>query len=65
MPTMGPSETTFTDPLTSAPWPWVEIVSSPSGSIWVWTVSPPSSAISRSPVTSTSDSADTSAPSLS
>ena len=29
----GPSETTFTDPDTNSPWPWVEIVSSPKGSI--------------------------------
>ena len=28
---MGPSESTFTDPLTSAPRPWVETVSTPSG----------------------------------
>ena len=53
---MEPSETTFIDPVTSAPWPWVEIVSVPNGSIWVWTVRAPSSVTSRSPVTSTSDS---------
>ena len=41
IPPMGPSETTFTDPLTSVPRPWVEIVSTPSGSISVRTVSPP------------------------
>ena len=40
---MGPFESTRTDPLTSGPWPWVETVSTPSGSISVRTVSPPSS----------------------
>ena len=62
---MGSSAATRTDPLTSSPRPWVEIVSTPSGSISVWTVSPPSSVTSRSPVISTTDSADTSAPSVS
>ena len=38
---MGPSETTRTDPDTSAPRPWVEIVSTPSGSISVRTVRAP------------------------
>ena len=32
-PPRPPSETTVTDPVTSSPWPWGEIVSSPSGSI--------------------------------
>ena len=41
IPPMGPSETTRTDPDTSAPRPWVEIVSTPSGSISVWTVRAP------------------------
>ena len=50
---MGPFETTFTDPLTTSPCPWVEIVSSPSGSIAVRTLRLPSSVISRSSVTST------------
>ena len=54
---MGPSETTRTDPDTSAPRPWVEIVSTPSGSISVRTVRAPSSVISRSPVMSTTNSA--------
>ena len=62
---MGPSETTRTDPDTSSPRPWVEIVSTPRGSISVWTVRAPSSVISRSPVTSTTDSGATSAPSVS
>ena len=62
---MGPSETTFTDPDTSSPRPWVEIVSTPSGSISVRTVSPPSSVISRSAVTSSTDSAASGAPSVS
>ena len=34
-PPMGPSEATVTDPLTPSPRPWVEIVSSPRGSISV------------------------------
>ena len=63
---MGPFETTFTDPLTTSPWPWVEIVSSPSGSISVrnaqGTVLP---VISRSPVISTTVSAAIGLPSLS
>ena len=61
---MGPSETTFTDPLTTSPWPWVEIVSTP-GSISVWTVRAPSSVTPRSSVMSTTDSGATSAPSVS
>ena len=64
-PPMGSSAATRTDPLTSAPRPWVEIVSTPSGSISVRTVSAPSSRISRSPVMSTTDSAATGAPSVS
>ena len=52
---MGPSETTFTDPLTTSPRPWVEIVSSPMGSISVRTVRASSPVISRSPVRSTTD----------
>ena len=39
-PPMAPNATTRTDPLTSSPWPWVEIVSSPSGSIAVWMLKP-------------------------
>ena len=39
---MGPSETTRADPDTSPPRPWVEIVSTPRGSISVWTVRAPS-----------------------
>ena len=39
---MGPSETTRTDPVTSSPRPWVEIVSTPRGSISVRTVRAPS-----------------------
>ena len=62
---MGPSETTRTDPLTSSPWPWVEIVSSPRGSISVRMLRLPSSMTSRSPVTSTTDSAAMGLPSLS
>ena len=54
---MGSSATTRTDPLTTSPRPWVEIVSTPRGSISVCTVSPPSSMTSRSPVMSTTDSA--------
>ena len=52
---MGPSETTRTDPDTNSPRPWVEIVSSPSGSISDWMLRAPSSVISRSPVRSTSN----------
>ena len=62
---MGPSETTRADPDTSSPRPWVEIVSTPSGSISVWTVRAPSSVISRSPVMSTTDSAAIGLPSVS
>ena len=62
---MGPPETTFTDPLTSAPCPWVETVSTPSGSISVRTVRLPFSWITRSPVTSTTDSAAIGLPSVS
>ena len=62
---MGPSETTFTDPDTPSPRPWVEIVSSPRGSISVRTVRAPSSVISRSPVISTTDSGSMGWPSLS
>ena len=51
-----PSETTFTDPLTLSPRPWVKIVSSPRGSISVWMLRAPSSVTSRSPVRSTTDS---------
>ena len=54
---MGSSAITRTDPLTNSPRPWVEIVSTPRGSISVRTVSPPSSRTSRSPVMSTTDSA--------
>ena len=52
---MGPSETTCTDPLTTTPWPWVEIVSSPRGSISVWMLRAPSSVTSSSPVRSTTE----------
>ena len=54
---MAPNATTRTDPDTNSPWPWVEIVTSPSGSIAVWMLRLPSSWISRSPVISTTDSA--------
>ena len=54
---MGPSETTRTDPDTSSPRPWVEIVSTPSGSISVRTV--------RAPVMSTTDAAAIGLPSVS
>ena len=64
-PPMGPFENTFTDPVTTSPWPWVEIVSSPSGSIAVRTLRLPSSVISRSSVTSTTVSAAIGLPSLS
>ena len=53
------------DPDTSGPRPWVEIVSTPSGSISVWTVKAPSSVISRSPVMSTTDSGAIGLPSVS
>ena len=46
---MGRSEVTFTDLDISSPRPWVAIVSSPRGSISVWTVRLPSSATIRSP----------------
>ena len=62
---MGPFETTRTDPETNSPWPWVEIVSSPSGSISVRTLKPPSARTSRSPVISTTVSAAIGLPSLS
>ena len=47
-PPMGPLETTFTDPDNRSPRPWVEIVSTPNGSIPVWTVRAPSSVTTRS-----------------
>ena len=56
---MGPPAITFTDPLTTSPRPWVEIVSSPRGSISVRTVRLPSA------VTSTTDSAAMRLPPLS
>ena len=40
---MGRSEVTFTDPDNRSPRPWVKIVSTPNGSISVWTVRAPSS----------------------
>ena len=64
-PPMGPPEITFTDPDTSSPWPWVEIVSSHSGSISIRTVRAPSSWIARSSVTSTTDSAAIGSPAVS
>ena len=45
---MGPLAATFTDPLTSSPRPWVEIVSSPRDSISVQMLRAPSSVTSRS-----------------
>ena len=57
-----PSESTVTDPDTGSPRPWVEIVSASSDSISVRTVRAPSSVTSRSPVTSTIDSAGIGSP---
>ena len=65
IPPMGPSETTRTDPDTSAPRPWVEIVSVSRGSISLRTVRAPSSVISRPPVMSTTDAAAIGLPSVS
>ena len=64
-PANGPPAITFTDPLTTSPRPWGEIVSFPRGSISVQTVRLPSAVTSRYPVTSTTDSAAMRLPPLS